>query len=66
MVSFVLKVFVLSLMGAIAIKYGGPFLPISPSATNALIAVCFPSLLMATLFLWRWQQSPQKKQESEM
>ncbi|UBF25021.1 hypothetical protein K9N68_25790 [Kovacikia minuta CCNUW1] len=53
---------VLSTAVAIAIKYGGPYLSITASSTNALIAVWLPSLFMATLLSWRWQR---KKVRSE-
>lgn len=55
MTGFVVKVMVLSALLSIAIKYGGPYLPISGNTTNALIAVWLPSVLMAALLGWRWQ-----------
>jgi membrane protein implicated in regulation of membrane protease activity len=54
--SFVFKVMALSTVLAIAIKYGGPALSLAATSTNALIAVWFPSLLMAILLSWRWQR----------
>lgn len=54
MAEFVLKVMVSSLALAIAIKYGGPLLPIAATATNAMIAVWLPSGLMALILLWQF------------
>jgi membrane protein implicated in regulation of membrane protease activity len=56
MVGVMTKVGVLSIVLSIAIKYGGPLLPIAATSTNALIAVWVPALLIATLLGWRWQQ----------
>jgi hypothetical protein len=52
-VGFVLKVLISSLLLAIAIKYGGPFLPLAPTSVNALILVLLPTLIMAGVLSWR-------------
>lgn len=56
MVGVIGKVAVLSIVLSVVIKYGGPFLSIAATTTNALIAVLFPALALATLLGWRWQQ----------
>lgn len=50
---FVLKIFVISAVLSILIKYGGPFLSIPATGTNALIAVLLPSFLLGGVLLWR-------------
>ncbi|MBD2021665.1 hypothetical protein H6F43_15910 [Leptolyngbya sp. FACHB-36] len=57
MTGFVLKIGILSLLVSIAIKYGGPYLPISGNTFHALVAVLSPSILLALLLGWRWQRS---------
>ncbi len=56
MVGVIGKVAILSIVLSVAIKYGGPFLPIAATTTNALVAVWVPALLLATLLGWRWQR----------
>ncbi|NJP10645.1 MAG: hypothetical protein HC866_15195 [Leptolyngbyaceae cyanobacterium RU_5_1] len=56
MTGFILKILVLSGLISIAIKYGGPLLPISGTPAIALIAVLSPTILMAIALGWRWQQ----------
>jgi membrane protein implicated in regulation of membrane protease activity len=53
---FVLKVFLLSAGISVLIKYALPYLTIPATATNALIIVLLPTVIMAILLLWRWQQ----------
>lgn len=65
MTGFMLKVFILSALLSIAIKYGGPFLPVTETTTTVLIAICSPSILMAILFGWRWQQQQGEKLRAE-
>lgn len=52
MVGFILKVFLLSLLISMAIKYLAPPLAIPASTTNAVVAIAFPPLVMG-LALWR-------------
>ncbi|WP_421656903.1 hypothetical protein [Leptothermofonsia sp. ETS-13] len=60
MAVFLLKVIGLSVGCAIAIKYIGPRLSVPASTVNVLIAVWFPSLLMAAILAWRWQERGQE------
>ncbi len=50
---FVLKVFLLSAGLSVLIKYVMPNLSIPATATNALIIVFLPTLIMASVLLWR-------------
>ncbi len=52
-VGFLLKVLLLSAAVSVFIKYVGPSLSIPLSVTNTLIAVFFPSIALALVFLWR-------------
>ncbi|NWF61115.1 MAG: hypothetical protein HXY43_18110 [Fischerella sp.] len=58
-IGFVLKVFLLSAVISVLIKYAGIFLPIPATATNALILVLLPTVLMAIALLWRFQAQKQ-------
>jgi hypothetical protein len=62
MIGLVIKVFALSLVLSIAIKYGGAALPIPATATSALLGVWLPALLMALVLAWRWQQKAGKEE----
>ncbi|KYC35838.1 hypothetical protein WA1_05685 [Scytonema hofmannii PCC 7110] len=53
---FVFKVFLLSAALSVLIKYAPASLLISATATNALIIVFLPSVIMAGLLLWRFQK----------
>ncbi|MGJ5673546.1 MAG: hypothetical protein ACR9NN_08055 [Nostochopsis sp.] len=52
---FVLKVFLLSAVISLWIKYAGPFLFIPGTSINALIIVLLPTVIMAIALLWRFQ-----------
>ena len=55
--TFLLKVLILSAGLSFSIKSGGPNLSIPSTATNALIAVLTPTIVVAILLGWRiWQQ----------
>jgi hypothetical protein len=56
---FVLKVFLLSAVISVLIKYAGPYLPIAPTGKNALIIVLLPTIWMAIALLWRFQTHKQ-------
>jgi membrane protein implicated in regulation of membrane protease activity len=60
---FIVKVFLLSALISIAIKYGGPWLRIPASPAIALIAVFLPSVLVAMVLMWRWQRMRSPKIE---
>jgi hypothetical protein len=51
-----LKILLLSGGLSIAIKYLAPAFPIPATATNALIAILTPSLVLALLLVWRRPQ----------
>jgi membrane protein implicated in regulation of membrane protease activity len=53
---FVLKVLLLSTGLSALIKYVLPGLPIPATATNALIIVFLPTVVMAGILLWRFQR----------
>jgi hypothetical protein len=60
-VSVILKVLLLSAVLSLAIKYVAPNFNIPPTATSALIAVCFPTLVMAGILGWdSWQRYTKK------
>lgn len=54
--SLVLKVFVVSAGLSFFIKYVLPSVPIPATATNALIIVFLPTVILASLLLWRFQK----------
>ncbi|MBD2461584.1 hypothetical protein H6G89_11035 [Oscillatoria sp. FACHB-1407] len=54
---FITKLFLISLGGAIAIKYIAPHLPISASTGGVLVSVFLPSVAMAMILGWRAQQA---------
>ena len=53
---FIVKVLILSAGLSLLIKYGGPYLSISSTATNALIAVLIPPIILGILLGWRFLQ----------
>ena len=53
---FILKVLILSAGLSLLIKYGGPYLSISSTATNALIAVLIPPIILGILLGWGLSQ----------
>ncbi|KOP27187.1 hypothetical protein AMR41_07545 [Hapalosiphon sp. MRB220] len=55
----VLKVFLLSAVISLLIKYVGPFLFIPATSINALIIVLLPTVIMAIALLWRFQAQKQ-------
>lgn len=57
---FIFKVFLASLALSIAIKYGAPFLNVSPTSSNALIAVILPPITVAIALLVQRQLSNPK------
>ncbi len=50
---FVLKVLLLSGAISLFIKYLAPSLSIPETATNALIIVLLPNVIMATILVWQ-------------
>ncbi|MCC5603871.1 hypothetical protein [Nostoc favosum] len=55
----VLKLLLLSALLSVLIKYAGPSLSIPATATNALIIVLLPIVIMAIALLWRFQAQKQ-------
>ena len=53
---FILKVLILSAGLSLVIKYGGPYLSISSTAINALIAVLIPPIIVGILLGWQLLQ----------
>ncbi|WP_017651749.1 hypothetical protein [Fortiea contorta] len=51
----VLKVFLLSAVLSLLIKYAAPSLAIPGTDTNALIMVLLPNIILAIALLWRFQ-----------
>ena len=49
---FVVKLFAISAILSVAIKFAPISIP--PTATNALIAVLLPTIVMTVTFLWRY------------
>lgn len=56
---FVLKLLLLSALLSVLIKYAGPSLSIPATATNALIIVLLPIVIIAIALLWRFQAQKQ-------
>ncbi|TBR58724.1 hypothetical protein BLD44_019010 [Mastigocladus laminosus UU774] len=56
---FLLKVFLLSAVISLLIKYAGPFVFIPATSINALIIVLLPTVIMAIALLWRFQTQKQ-------
>ncbi|NER02437.1 MAG: hypothetical protein F6K17_07245 [Okeania sp. SIO3C4] len=53
---FILKVLILSAGLSLLIKYAGPYISISSTATNAIIAVLTPPIVVGILLGWRLLQ----------
>ncbi|MEH2192231.1 MAG: hypothetical protein V7K98_06145 [Nostoc sp.] len=51
----VLKLLLLSALLSLLIKYAGPSVPIPATATNALIIILSPIVIIAIALLWRFQ-----------
>ncbi len=56
---FVLKLLLLSALLSLLIRYVGPSLSIPATATNALIIVLLPIVIIAIALLWRFQAQKQ-------
>jgi len=56
---FLLKLLLFSALLSVLIKSAGPFLWLPATVTNVLIMVLSPTLIMATVLLWR---VPRQKQ----
>ncbi len=51
----ILKVFLLSTLLSISIKYAAPSLAIPGTDINALIIILLPTVILAIALLWRFQ-----------
>ncbi|MBD2452113.1 hypothetical protein H6G76_34405 [Nostoc sp. FACHB-152] len=58
---FIVKLLVLSALFSVLIKYVLPSVPLPATATNALILVLLPSVVMAIALLWRFQTQKQRE-----
>jgi hypothetical protein len=56
---FVLKLLLLSALLSLLIKYVAPSVSIPATATNALIIVLLPNVIIAIALLWRFQAQRQ-------
>ncbi|MEY3401395.1 MAG: hypothetical protein RLZZ86_1010 [Cyanobacteriota bacterium] len=52
-IGFLLKLLLSSALLSVLIKYAAPFLLIPATMTSALIMVLSPTMVMATVLLWR-------------
>ncbi|MDP5016561.1 hypothetical protein FJR11_10400 [Anabaena sp. UHCC 0187] len=52
-IGFLLKLLFFSALLSVFIKYASPFFWIPATVTNVLIMVLSPTLIMATVLLWR-------------
>ncbi|WP_414755978.1 hypothetical protein [Anabaena sp. CCY 9910] len=57
--SFVLKLLIISALISVSIKYVAPMWPIPATATNALILVLSPTIILAIALFWRFQTQKQ-------
>lgn len=57
--NFIVKLLLFSALLSALIKYVLPSVPIPATATNALILVLLPSVIMAIALLWRFQAQKQ-------
>ncbi len=55
---FLLKVLLLSAAISVFIKYLAPSLSIPETATNALIIVLLPNVIVAAILLWQLSRKP--------
>ncbi len=55
----ILKLLLLSVLLSVLIKYAGSSLSIPPTASNALIIVLLPIVIVAIALLWRFQAQKQ-------
>ncbi|MEA5535211.1 hypothetical protein [Crocosphaera sp. XPORK-15E] len=53
---FILKIFSISLVFSLIIKYLAPFIPVVPNDLNATIFVMVLPLIMTLLLVWRTQK----------
>jgi hypothetical protein len=56
---FFVKLLLFSALLSVLIKYAGPFLLIPATVANVLIMILSPTIIMATVLLWR---VPRQKQ----
>ena len=55
-VVFIVKIFILSSILSVVIKYGGQLLPIAPTGIIAIAAILLPSIIVGLALSWRSQQ----------
>lgn len=54
---FIVKIVAISVLLTVAIKYGGPILPIQDNPATVLIIITAPSMILAIVLGWRWYKS---------
>ncbi len=52
---FIGKVIGWSAVLALVIKYLAPYLDVPATATNAIVAILLPTLVLAIALAWRWR-----------
>ncbi|MEM7556848.1 MAG: hypothetical protein AAF378_22690 [Cyanobacteria bacterium P01_A01_bin.84] len=62
--NFILKVFLLSAVISLLIKYALPLIPVPETAVNALIIIFSPTIVLALLLFWRSSKVTSINQES--
>ncbi|MGK7893979.1 MAG: hypothetical protein AB4372_10235 [Xenococcus sp. (in: cyanobacteria)] len=55
-ITFIVKIFILSSILSVVIKYGGQLLSISPTVAIAIAAIFLPSMIVALALTWRSRQ----------
>ncbi|MEM7590121.1 MAG: hypothetical protein AAF383_01125 [Cyanobacteria bacterium P01_A01_bin.83] len=53
-ISFVLKILLLSTGLSFLVKYGGQYLALSPTTNTALLIVLMPSIVIGLILGWRY------------
>lgn len=56
-VAFIVKIFILSTVLSLSIKYGGQLLSIAPTEKIAIAAILLPSIIVALALAWRARQT---------
>lgn len=60
-----LELLLLSLGLSVALKWGGPLLPLSASSPTLLLLICLPGLGVALMLFWLSQRSRGPHQEGD-
>lgn len=60
-VTFIVKIFILSAILSIVIKYGGRLLSLNPTVIIAITVILLPSIIVALVLSWRSRQQLSNK-----